>query len=193
MSGFDFRMDADGVAVVTMDMPGQPVNLMNDAYVAYMTGTLAAIRAAAADGALKGVVLTSAKKTFFAGGDIAAIMRYQAERAWEECFSALGQMKAQLLELESVGVPIAAAINGAALGGGIPTPRPPSTPRIWPVVQPDSSLKKYRTAAAISAGSPIRPNGCIDTDAASSASLLHKPFDNSVRVSAGATALTRMP
>jgi 3-hydroxyacyl-CoA dehydrogenase/enoyl-CoA hydratase/3-hydroxybutyryl-CoA epimerase len=119
MSGFELRIDADGVAVVTMDMPGQAVNLMNDAYMGMMTETLAAIRAGSAAGTLKGVVLTSAKKTFFAGGDIAAIMRYQAERAWEECFRSLTLMKGQLLELESVGVPIAAAINGAALGGGL--------------------------------------------------------------------------
>jgi 3-hydroxyacyl-CoA dehydrogenase/enoyl-CoA hydratase/3-hydroxybutyryl-CoA epimerase len=119
MSGFEFRMDADGVAVVTMDMPGQPVNLMNAAYVECMTGTLAAIRAAAAAGTLKGMVLTSAKKTFFAGGDIATIQRYQAEQAWEECWSSLTLMKRQLLEFESAGVPIAAAINGAALGGGL--------------------------------------------------------------------------
>jgi len=119
MSGFEFRLDADGVAIVTMDMPGQPVNLMNDAYVGFMAQTLATIRAAAAEGSLKGVVLTSAKKTFFAGGDIAAIMRYQSERAWEECFRSLAVMKRQLIELESVRVPIAAAINGAALGGGL--------------------------------------------------------------------------
>jgi 3-hydroxyacyl-CoA dehydrogenase/enoyl-CoA hydratase/3-hydroxybutyryl-CoA epimerase len=119
MSGFELRIDADGVAVVTMDMPGQAVNLMNDAYMGMMTETLAAIRAGSAAGTLKGVVLTSAKKTFFAGGDIDAIMRYQAERAWEECFRSLTLMKGQLLELESVGVPIAAAINGAALGGGL--------------------------------------------------------------------------
>jgi 3-hydroxyacyl-CoA dehydrogenase/enoyl-CoA hydratase/3-hydroxybutyryl-CoA epimerase len=119
MSGFEFRLDADGVAVITMDMPGQPVNLMNDAYVGFMTETLAAIRAATAGGALKGVVFTSAKKTFFAGGDISAILRYQAERSWEDCFRSLTLMKGQLLELESLGVPIAAAINGAALGGGL--------------------------------------------------------------------------
>jgi 3-hydroxyacyl-CoA dehydrogenase/enoyl-CoA hydratase/3-hydroxybutyryl-CoA epimerase len=119
MSGFTFELGADGVAVVTMDMPGQSVNLMNEAYAGYMAHMLEAIRAAADAGTLKGVVLTSAKKTFFAGGDIHAITRYQTERAWDECFASLAAMKGQLLQLESCGVPVAAAINGAALGGGL--------------------------------------------------------------------------
>jgi 3-hydroxyacyl-CoA dehydrogenase/enoyl-CoA hydratase/3-hydroxybutyryl-CoA epimerase len=119
MSGFTFELGADGVAVVTMDMPGQSVNLMNEAYAGYMARMLDAIRAGADAGSLKGVVLTSAKKTFFAGGDIDAITRYQAEQAWDECFASLAAMKGQLLQLEACGVPVAAAINGAALGGGL--------------------------------------------------------------------------
>jgi 3-hydroxyacyl-CoA dehydrogenase/enoyl-CoA hydratase/3-hydroxybutyryl-CoA epimerase len=123
MSGFDFRLDADGVAVVTMDMPGQAVNTMNAAYGDYMATTIERIRLGIdvrADGSvIKGVVFTSAKKTFFAGGDIDTILRYQKERAWDESFDTLKAVKQQLMDLESLRVPIAAAINGAALGGGL--------------------------------------------------------------------------
>jgi 3-hydroxyacyl-CoA dehydrogenase / enoyl-CoA hydratase / 3-hydroxybutyryl-CoA epimerase len=119
MSGFAFQIDGDGVGLVTMDMPGQPVNTMNDAYAGLMAQTLEEIHGAVNHGAIKGVVLTSAKKTFFAGGDINTIMRYQADKAWDECFRSITSMKRQLLEFESVGVPVAAAINGAALGGGL--------------------------------------------------------------------------
>jgi len=116
---FDIEVDADGVALVTMNMPGQAVNLMNETYTRYMEQTLLQLADGIAKGGIKGIVLTSAKKTFFAGGDIEAILRYQAEAAWDECFSALSHMKRQLLRWESLGVPAAAAINGAALGGGL--------------------------------------------------------------------------
>jgi 3-hydroxyacyl-CoA dehydrogenase/enoyl-CoA hydratase/3-hydroxybutyryl-CoA epimerase len=118
MSGFAMQTDVDGVAVITMDMPNQPVNTMNDTYATLMSATLDALRAGIRDGSIKGVVLTSAKKTFFAGGDIAKIIEYQAKKAWGECVRSLGVMKRQLLELESIGVPVVAAINGTALGGG---------------------------------------------------------------------------
>jgi 3-hydroxyacyl-CoA dehydrogenase/enoyl-CoA hydratase/3-hydroxybutyryl-CoA epimerase len=119
MPGFDIAVDSDGVARVTMDMPGQPVNLMNEAYARLMEHTLRALEDGIAAGGIKGIVLTSAKKTFFAGGDIDAILRYQADAAWDACFTALDDMKRQLLRWETLGVPTAAAINGAALGGGL--------------------------------------------------------------------------
>jgi len=119
MSGFDVDVDSDGVALVTMDMPGQAVNLMNEAYAGLMEHTLQVLSDGIAGGRIQGIVLTSAKKTFFAGGDIDAILRYQAQAAWDRCFTALNHIKRQLLRWESLGVPSAAAINGAALGGGL--------------------------------------------------------------------------
>jgi 3-hydroxyacyl-CoA dehydrogenase/enoyl-CoA hydratase/3-hydroxybutyryl-CoA epimerase len=119
MTGFDIEVDADGVALVTMNMPGQAVNLMNEAYAGVMEETLRQLSDGIADSRIRGIVLTSAKKTFFAGGDIEAILRYQAEAAWDECFTSLALMKRQLLRWESLGVPTAAAINGSALGGGL--------------------------------------------------------------------------
>jgi 3-hydroxyacyl-CoA dehydrogenase / enoyl-CoA hydratase / 3-hydroxybutyryl-CoA epimerase len=119
MSGFEIEVDSDGVALVTMNMPGQSVNLMNEVYARLMEETLRELADGIGKGRIKGIVLTSAKQTFFAGGDIDAILRYQAEAAWDECFTALGHMKRQLLRWESLGVPVAAAINGSALGGGL--------------------------------------------------------------------------
>jgi 3-hydroxyacyl-CoA dehydrogenase/enoyl-CoA hydratase/3-hydroxybutyryl-CoA epimerase len=119
VKGFDIEIDADGIALVTMNMPGQAVNLMNEAYAGFMEETLRQLSDGIADSRIRGIVLTSAKKTFFAGGDIEAILRYQAEAAWDECFTSLGLMKRQLLRWESLGVPTAAAINGSALGGGL--------------------------------------------------------------------------
>jgi 3-hydroxyacyl-CoA dehydrogenase/enoyl-CoA hydratase/3-hydroxybutyryl-CoA epimerase len=117
-TSFDLQVAADGVAMVTMDMDGQSVNTMNDAYGDYMANTLSQLRSGIGEGQIKGVVITSGKKTFFAGGDINTIMRVQANRAWDECFEQLMLFKKQLMELEGLNVPIAAAINGSALGGG---------------------------------------------------------------------------
>lgn len=115
-SGFKYELDSDGIAVVTMDMPGQSVNTMNDAYCDYMDESLAQIKADL--GQLKGIVIASAKKTFFAGGDINKIMQDKKEQAWERAFELNMRLKRQLNELESIGVPVVAAINGAAMGGG---------------------------------------------------------------------------
>ena len=41
MSGFKYEKGADDIVIVTMDMPGQPVNTMNAAYEAMMKATLA--------------------------------------------------------------------------------------------------------------------------------------------------------
>jgi 3-hydroxyacyl-CoA dehydrogenase/enoyl-CoA hydratase/3-hydroxybutyryl-CoA epimerase len=65
-----------------------------------------------------GVVITSAKKTFFAGGDLKGIIQITPEHAGE-AFAEVEEIKADLRKLETLGVPVVAAINGAALGGGL--------------------------------------------------------------------------
>ena len=68
--------------------------------------------------ALKGVVITSAKSTFFAGGNLQMLSQIQPEHA-AEVFETVEEVKRQLRVLETLGVPVVAAINGAALGGGL--------------------------------------------------------------------------
>jgi 3-hydroxyacyl-CoA dehydrogenase/enoyl-CoA hydratase/3-hydroxybutyryl-CoA epimerase len=69
-------------------------------------------------GSITGVVVTSAKKTFFAGGDLKGIIQVTPEHAGE-AFAEVEEIKADLRKLETLGVPVVAAINGAALGGGL--------------------------------------------------------------------------
>ena len=64
---FNYEKDSDNIVTVTMDMSG-PVNAMNDEYMALMGSTVE--RLEAERDSIAGVVLTSAKKTFFAGGDL---------------------------------------------------------------------------------------------------------------------------
>src|SRR5437763_12365845 len=67
---------------------------------------------------ITGVVITSGKKTFFAGGGLHDLRRATKEQA-EEIADGLREIKAQLRRLETLGKPVVAAINGAALGGGL--------------------------------------------------------------------------
>jgi 3-hydroxyacyl-CoA dehydrogenase/enoyl-CoA hydratase/3-hydroxybutyryl-CoA epimerase len=66
---------------------------------------------------IQGIILTSGKSTFFAGADLEELLTYQkADQA--RLTRAMQQFKADLVELESLGVPVCAALNGSALGGG---------------------------------------------------------------------------
>jgi len=108
--------DADGIVVLTMDDPNQSANTMNRDYAASMAATVD--RLTAEKDGITGVVITSAKKTFFAGGDLKDMIEAKPEDA-EEGFEFISGIKAQLRRLETLGKPVVAAINGAALGGGL--------------------------------------------------------------------------
>ena len=111
-----WEQDADGIVTLTMDDAEQSANTMNDAYTASMQAAVA--RLVAEKETITGVVLTSAKKTFFAGGDLNDLIAAGPEDA--QRIHDLGtQIKAPLRTLETLGRPVVAAINGAALGGGL--------------------------------------------------------------------------
>jgi 3-hydroxyacyl-CoA dehydrogenase/enoyl-CoA hydratase/3-hydroxybutyryl-CoA epimerase len=113
MSVFDYGKDSDGIVTITMDMTG-PVNSMNEEYGRAMPETVAMLEA---EEGLSGVVFTSAKKTFFAGGNLDDLLEFDA-RDTEDLFAEIQQAKAVMRRLELLPVPVVAAINGAALGGG---------------------------------------------------------------------------
>ena len=108
--------DADGVVVLTLDDPNQSANTMNGDYVASMRGVVD--RLVAEKEQITGVVITSAKKTFFAGGDLNDLYAARPEQA-QQLYDTVTEIKAQLRTLETLGRPVVAAINGAALGGGL--------------------------------------------------------------------------
>ncbi|WP_315912955.1 3-hydroxyacyl-CoA dehydrogenase NAD-binding domain-containing protein [Arthrobacter sp. lap29] len=111
-----WEQDSDGVVILTMDDPNQSANTMNADYIASMQATV--YRLVAEKESISGVVLTSAKKTFFAGGDLKDLVSSTPEDA-QSVFDLGQQIKAQLRTLETFGRPVVAAINGAALGGGL--------------------------------------------------------------------------
>ncbi len=114
MSGFNYEKDADGIVTITMDMDG-PVNSMSPAFQPLLDETMDKLEA---EDGLTGVVLTSAKSTFFAGGDLNTLVQADADHA-EEFFNGVQSVKASMRRMEKLPVPFVAAINGAALGGGL--------------------------------------------------------------------------
>jgi 3-hydroxyacyl-CoA dehydrogenase/enoyl-CoA hydratase/3-hydroxybutyryl-CoA epimerase len=107
------HLGADGIAVATMDLPGRPMNVVNDEL---MTALAHVVERVESDDAVKGLVLTSAKADFCAGGDLDRMSKWQDPR---EPFEASMAMKAVLRRMETMGKPVVAAIGGHALGGGL--------------------------------------------------------------------------
>ncbi|WP_053139435.1 3-hydroxyacyl-CoA dehydrogenase NAD-binding domain-containing protein [Pseudomonas sp. MIACH] len=110
-----YEKGQDQIVVLTLDMPGQSANTMNAAYREAMAATVARLQAEKDD--IAGVVITSAKKTFFAGGDLNELIKVDKAHA-KDFYASVLVLKAQLRSLETLGKPVVAAINGAALGGG---------------------------------------------------------------------------
>src|ERR1700748_2319068 len=108
--------DADGIVTLTLDDPSGSANIMNEAYIESMGK--AVDRLVAEKDSITGVVITSAKKTFFAGGDLKGMINLGPENAGE-AFDTVESVKRDLRALETLGKPVVAAINGAALGGGL--------------------------------------------------------------------------
>lgn len=111
-----YERDDEGIVTLTMDDPGAGANTMNDTYIAAMGETVDRLEAERDE--ITGVVLTSAKKTFFAGGNLTDLQSVTEETAGE-FFAGIEGIKSQLRRLEQLGKPVVAAINGAALGGGL--------------------------------------------------------------------------
>ncbi|SDC42315.1 3-hydroxyacyl-CoA dehydrogenase NAD-binding domain-containing protein [Actinokineospora iranica] len=107
--------DSDGIVTLTMDDPGQSANTMNDTFRESLAATVD--RLEAEKDSITGVVITSAKKTFFAGGDLNQLIKATPDDAADMTASVNG-VKANLRRLETLGKPVVAAVNGAALGGG---------------------------------------------------------------------------
>jgi len=111
-----WESDADGIVTLTMDDSSQGANTMNATFMVSIKETTQ--RLAAEKDSITGVIITSGKKTFFAGGDLHLISQAtpaDAQRMEQET----NDMKAQLRAIETLGKPVVAVINGAALGGGL--------------------------------------------------------------------------
>ncbi|WP_349261547.1 3-hydroxyacyl-CoA dehydrogenase NAD-binding domain-containing protein [Actinocrinis sp.] len=110
-----YSRDADGVVTLTIDQDG-PVNVMSGDFRVALGA--AVDRLEAERDSIRGVVVTSAKKSFFAGADLRELVRVTKADAGEFARQ-VELVKSHLRRLERLGRPVAAAVNGSALGGGL--------------------------------------------------------------------------
>ncbi|MBK7547607.1 MAG: enoyl-CoA hydratase/isomerase family protein [Rhodoferax sp.] len=103
------------VATLTFDEPGSPVNTMCVQWQHDLTEAVAQV--VKDKDAIKGIILASAKSTFFAGADLKSLMRNRPSDA-AAIFVEIEQMKKNFRTLETLGKPVVSCLNGAALGGG---------------------------------------------------------------------------
>ena len=109
------ELGADGIATVTFDEPGSKVNTMTPQWQADLAEAADALERDKAQ--IKGVLLTSAKSTFFAGAELNSVMQLKPEDA-ADGFHRIEAMKRSFRRIETLGRPVAALLNGTALGGG---------------------------------------------------------------------------
>ena len=109
----NYAVDGDGIATLEFDYPGKSQNILNKASMAAFA---AAVRQALADPAVKGLLLASAKKDFVAGGDLAEML---ANPDAADIAAGITEWHKVARAMETSGKPVAAALNGSALGGGL--------------------------------------------------------------------------
>ena len=113
--GYD--VDGEKIATLTFDDPSSAANTMSARFKQDFADVLDRLAADVEAGSVIGAVVASAKDSFFAGGNVKALLEVgpaDAERLYVDSLA----LKATLRRLETIGVPVVAAINGAALGGG---------------------------------------------------------------------------
>jgi 3-hydroxyacyl-CoA dehydrogenase/enoyl-CoA hydratase/3-hydroxybutyryl-CoA epimerase len=106
---------ADGIATLTFDEANSAVNTMCLQWQDDLSEVTAQVLADL--GAIRGLILASAKSTFFAGADLKALMRLGPTDA-ARCYAEVTRMKKNLRTLETLGKPVVTCLNGSALGGG---------------------------------------------------------------------------
>ncbi|MDQ0998112.1 3-hydroxyacyl-CoA dehydrogenase/enoyl-CoA hydratase/3-hydroxybutyryl-CoA epimerase [Phyllobacterium ifriqiyense] len=123
-TNFKFDVDADGIALVTWDMPDKSMNVFTEEVMKELD---AIVDKVAGDAAIKGAVITSGKDTFSGGADLTMLKRmfqlFQDEKAKdpqkavELLFETTGKMGGLFRKLETSGKPWVSAINGTCMGG----------------------------------------------------------------------------
>jgi len=123
---FKFETDADGIALVTWDIPGRSMNVLDETSILEIEEI---VKQTTNDAAIKGVVITSAKEAFCAGADLSmletmsrtytALLKEKGEEAANQVlFDQSRRFSQAFRSIEVSGKPWVAAINGLALGGG---------------------------------------------------------------------------
>jgi 3-hydroxyacyl-CoA dehydrogenase / enoyl-CoA hydratase / 3-hydroxybutyryl-CoA epimerase len=125
LKNFKWDQDADGIVTLTWDVPGRTMNVLTSSAIAELAQTAEKV---ASDATIKGLVITSGKANGFCAGAALDEMESGAtfagkpatpEEAVAARYQGVMQFHNALRKLETCGKPVAAAINGLALGGGL--------------------------------------------------------------------------
>ena len=144
MTDFTMKTDAEGVAIITWDVPKKSMNVLSEAGIKELD---ALIDQALADEAVRGIVITSGKPDFAAGMDLNVLGSMKETGGAEAIFGLVMQLHGLLRKIELAGMdfktkkggkPIAAALPGTALGIGLELPL--STHRIFAADNPKAKI-----------------------------------------------------
>ncbi|MDX8452990.1 3-hydroxyacyl-CoA dehydrogenase NAD-binding domain-containing protein [Mesorhizobium sp. VK9D] len=123
-TNFTLDIDADGIALVTWDMPDRSMNVFTEEVMRELN---AIVDHVAGDAAIKGAVITSGKDSFSGGADITMLQKMLAtfaldkendlEKATKALFDNAGYMTGLFRKIETCGKPFVSAINGTCMGG----------------------------------------------------------------------------
>lgn len=115
---FSLVVDHDGIASLLLDVPNGSLNPLSDEFVTELDSTVEVL---AARSDVRGILVSSAKSTAFAAGWNLKSLLTQLESSVDvaSLYAATGGLSRALRRLETCGKPVAAAINGLALGGGL--------------------------------------------------------------------------
>lgn len=114
MSAIQYLKNDDGIIILTLDSPNQSANTMNADFRVALENIVSKLKS---ETSITGIIFRSAKKTFFAGGDLDELIQARLEDA-TPFFEMIQKMKAEFRYIETLGVPVVVALNGTALGGG---------------------------------------------------------------------------
>ncbi len=144
MTDFTMKKDADGVAIITWDVPGKSMNVLSLTGAAQLD---ALIDDALADAAVKGIVITSGKLDFAAGMDLNVIAGLKDQNGAQGVFDGVMTLHHLLRKIERAGIdpktnkggkPIASALPGTALGIGVELPL--ATHRVFAAENPKAKI-----------------------------------------------------
>jgi 3-hydroxyacyl-CoA dehydrogenase/enoyl-CoA hydratase/3-hydroxybutyryl-CoA epimerase len=123
-TNFTVETDADGIALVTWNMPDRSMNVFTEEVMNELDRIIDQV---AGDAAIKGAVITSGKDSFSGGADLNMLKRmlgiFHAEKAKDPekatklLFEGAGRMGWLWRKLETSGKPWVSAINGTCMGG----------------------------------------------------------------------------
>ena len=110
-----YKKDIQNIAYIDLDMKGRKVNVLNHEIVNAFVPLVKHLQKEKEEGKLNGIIFTSSKKSFLAGGDLEYI--HQTTDA-KDLFNFSQSIQQFFRDLEKPGVPVVAAINGSCLGSG---------------------------------------------------------------------------